>query len=754
MRTLRTTTLILILPGLLTGCASTSGVAPRIRTVASVGDKPLPVVTGTPGSSVRAEVATPDRPRRTDGRISGRVVDDKGEPMPNVRVRLAVENTSAGKIITAKTDHTGAFTLRGVRPGKNYTVIAEDEEAGLSGRVEAEAPDTDVRISLVAAGTEAATPTRTSRKAHVNMASDREPIDETEEEPSSSKPKVNLEDIEPPPATAAEAMNEEGNFRSPTRAQQTAARSPRWRAGSAKPADTGKNEPNLDGGGGGSAKEGGGGSSDLNHPTASPPPDDDGNNPLPPAREPGHTNQTSQAEPGREMMANASAAVVSTTAADSGVLPTPAETAPTAPAETTAPATELASKEPASLAPASEPATQEPAGLIPASELASKEPEIGAAPQEVMAPQGGIVDASAASDSGLLANPLAENEKVAAASPAPAVSEATPLPETNTKANPVVINPAGSSLEDLEKLAEAASTDVVPPAAAAPAAVAAAPAAVAEVAAAEEDPFIAAAKTQQPAPPGEVVTAAQPPAGELIEAPAAAPTPAPEKPAPAAKKRPTWRELASTAKSASAAGAASATSDGFEGRPRLSSIPGAGGLRMRSGPAPIAQDDGKSFCDFDPKTHRIKDFRLPDLEGKPVRFQDIDTDLVLIDFWGTWCRPCIRTVPRLVELQKKMGGQKLTVVGIACEEGPPELRAQKVAKEAKRLGINYPILMSGIDGPCPLQEALDVKALPTLVLVDRQGRVVWRDQGATPMTLAKLDRFLASTIASEGVRRY
>jgi len=751
MRTLRTTTLILILPGLLTGCASTAGVSPGIRTVASVGDKPFPVVTGAPGASVRAEAVTADRPRRNQTRISGRVVDDQGEPLPNVRVRVAVENAAAGKVISAKTDHTGAFTLRGVKAGKNYTIIAEDEAEGLIGRTEAEAPDTDVRISAAVAGSDSDRDTvkRTGRKTSVNPVSDREDLDD-EEEPGPEKPsyspkhRVNLEDIEPPPADEAESMDdpvaEKGS------ADRAVSRTSGWRAGTARregPAtSSSKAEDEEVKGGGKKAAQG---------TSPAPSPDDDGVDPLPPAREPGQARLTNPAE-SREKPA----VVVAGAAAGLATLP--------APAEEVAPAAE-----------AGEVATPSGDKLVEATaEPTATEPELLPSPYEA---------------------------KVAStASPAAGPMDATLLPEINGKAQSIVINPAGTPTEDLEKLVQAV------PAAETPGddlekLAQAMPAAEAPSAAAEVIPAPAASEVAQaPAPAAsEVAQASAPAAAEVVavapsasefarasttsavdpfvaaearanqtaRSPVVADTRAGAKsfgersprsvmkspkqlPAPP-RKRPTWGDLARTSAKPVATGETLVMASGAEGRPRLASLPGSSGIRSRA--APPARDDGKSYCDFDSKQHRLRDFRLPDLQGRLVRFQDLDTDLVLIDFWGTWCRPCLRTVPHLVDLQKKLGGPRLTVVGIACEEGPPEQRVRKVSKEAQRLGINYPILMSGMDGPCPLQEAFDVKALPTLILVDRQGRVVWRDQGPTPTTLARLDRFLGATTQAEGARR-
>ena len=160
MHTLRTSTSLLLLPLLcLAGCASTSGVSSKMKTVASVGDKKYPVVTGEPGSSVVADVVPTEPSVRSKGRISGRVVDETGEPLPDVRVRLAVGKTPGGQVISATTDRTGAFTLNGVRAGSAHTVIAEweDDQEFLTGRSVVNAPDTNVRITLAPSGTESKT---------------------------------------------------------------------------------------------------------------------------------------------------------------------------------------------------------------------------------------------------------------------------------------------------------------------------------------------------------------------------------------------------------------------------------------------------------------------------------------------------------------------------------------------------------------------------------------------------------------------
>jgi thiol-disulfide isomerase/thioredoxin len=125
---------------------------------------------------------------------------------------------------------------------------------------------------------------------------------------------------------------------------------------------------------------------------------------------------------------------------------------------------------------------------------------------------------------------------------------------------------------------------------------------------------------------------------------------------------------------------------------------------------------------------------------------NFEADVILLDFWGTWCAPCRKSIPHLNELQKTLGGKKLQVVGIACERAPAKDRAAKVSSAVKDLKISYPVLVSAMDGTCPVQDALQIQFYPTMVLLDRQGRILWREQGATEVTLARMDRFIARNL--------
>ncbi len=253
-------------------------------------------------------------------------------------------------------------------------------------------------------------------------------------------------------------------------------------------------------------------------------------------------------------------------------------------------------------------------------------------------------------------------------------------------------------------------------------------------------------------------------AGEHLDEPPPLRPPGPSLPSTTPSPRPRSRRLGKTCRPrgsrTSRASLADADTADFE--PRHDGAPDevrrAEALADRpSRSTPSLKDLGPQVeaCRYDAQRLQLLDFRLPDLQGRPVTLRDFDADFILLDFWGTWCRPCLSSVPHLVELQKQFKGRSLAVVGVACESGPASASTAHVADVAKRLGINYTVLVSSKDDAAsPVQEALHISAYPTMVLIDRTGRVVWRDQGATTTTLARLDRILAtSTKANAAARR-
>ncbi len=118
-------------------------------------------------------------------------------------------------------------------------------------------------------------------------------------------------------------------------------------------------------------------------------------------------------------------------------------------------------------------------------------------------------------------------------------------------------------------------------------------------------------------------------------------------------------------------------------------------------------------------------WKLKDLDGREVSSDQFKGKVVVVDFWATWCGPCIGEIPGYIALQKKYGPAGLAIVGISLDRrGPAHVRQFAQAK-----GMNYTLAM----GDEAVVEAFgDIQAIPTTFLISREGRILHQKTGATP----------------------
>ncbi len=122
---------------------------------------------------------------------------------------------------------------------------------------------------------------------------------------------------------------------------------------------------------------------------------------------------------------------------------------------------------------------------------------------------------------------------------------------------------------------------------------------------------------------------------------------------------------------------------------------------------------------------RPVDVTFVDLEGKPVKLSDYRGKFVVLNFWATWCPPCLVEIPDLVMFHEAHAEKDAVVIGVNYEDIPVD----KVKAFAESQMINYPIvrLPGRIDGRnTPLGP---LKGLPTTFMIDPEGNVVARRTG-------------------------
>jgi cytochrome c biogenesis protein CcmG/thiol:disulfide interchange protein DsbE len=132
----------------------------------------------------------------------------------------------------------------------------------------------------------------------------------------------------------------------------------------------------------------------------------------------------------------------------------------------------------------------------------------------------------------------------------------------------------------------------------------------------------------------------------------------------------------------------------------------------------------------------LPQFARADLSGRPFDSAGLRGKVVLIDFWASWCAPCMIAMPHLIGMQKKYGPRGLQVVGISMDDSPAPAKAV-----AGRFAFNYPLLL----GDAKLGNRFGgVLGLPEEMLVARNGKIlkIWSGEVAP----AELDRAVQAAI--------
>ena len=130
----------------------------------------------------------------------------------------------------------------------------------------------------------------------------------------------------------------------------------------------------------------------------------------------------------------------------------------------------------------------------------------------------------------------------------------------------------------------------------------------------------------------------------------------------------------------------------------------------------------------------LADFALPDVDGQVHRLSDHRGKWVVINFWATWCGPCMVEIPELMEFHERHKDDDAIVIGVNFEQiEPPDL-----VKFIAEMGINYLVVRAGDKPILPFEP---LKGLPSTFFVDPHGEYVASHVG--PVTGAAIEDFLA-----------
>jgi cytochrome c biogenesis protein CcmG/thiol:disulfide interchange protein DsbE len=124
---------------------------------------------------------------------------------------------------------------------------------------------------------------------------------------------------------------------------------------------------------------------------------------------------------------------------------------------------------------------------------------------------------------------------------------------------------------------------------------------------------------------------------------------------------------------------------------------------------------------------KADDFKLISTDGKELKLSDFKGKIVLLDFWATWCGPCRRGIPDLIDLQKKYKDD-LVVIGISLDRETKN----DVIPFIKEFKINYSVVY----GDAAVVKAYgNIQSIPTSFVIDREGKLVDQHVGLMPKSV-------------------
>jgi thiol-disulfide isomerase/thioredoxin len=116
--------------------------------------------------------------------------------------------------------------------------------------------------------------------------------------------------------------------------------------------------------------------------------------------------------------------------------------------------------------------------------------------------------------------------------------------------------------------------------------------------------------------------------------------------------------------------------------------------------------------------------RLPDVSDAPQDLAQWRGKVLVVNFWATWCPPCLKEIPEFVRLQQRYGHRGVQFVGIAIDD------KSRVLGYMAQSGMNYPVLMAEREGLDLARAAGNrLGALPFTVVIDRAGRAARSELG-------------------------
>ncbi len=135
---------------------------------------------------------------------------------------------------------------------------------------------------------------------------------------------------------------------------------------------------------------------------------------------------------------------------------------------------------------------------------------------------------------------------------------------------------------------------------------------------------------------------------------------------------------------------------------------------------------------------KAPNFTLKSNSGKNVKLSELRGQVVLLNFWASWCGPCRQEMPLLEKMQRRYSSLGFTILGVNVEEDP-----RKAKTLLKDISVSFPILF---DTRNTVSKQYKVSAMPSTVMIDRNGNMRYLHKGYKPGDEAQYKKWVKQLI--------
>ncbi len=142
----------------------------------------------------------------------------------------------------------------------------------------------------------------------------------------------------------------------------------------------------------------------------------------------------------------------------------------------------------------------------------------------------------------------------------------------------------------------------------------------------------------------------------------------------------------------------------------------------------------------------LREHAMKTLDGRSMSLGELSGQVVIVNFWASWCAPCRRELPRLARLESELAGARVRVLAVSIDE-----QADNARRFLRAQGVSLPVVH---DGPEGLAKSLDLRSVPLTLVLDRAGHVAYTtsrsDAHALDAVAAEARRLAAAPAPSRG----